>query len=290
MGLEGEHGCRRAEKDSEDLGKMISPREISQQAFRKHKPDKVIEKDYVMTWILLGMSDSRMSDYCIFKGGTALKKIYFPDYRYSEDLDFTLTDEEASERLFDDLRHTLNCLQDSQALVFGIEEKRIERRADSLTLYIDYVGPLQARLGSRGIKIDFTLKERVVCEVEEREVITTYSDCEDTCFQLKVYKLEEILIEKLCALIGRTEPRDLYDADWLLKMKDLDFQTVAEFFPHKARNRNIDPKRLASILRDKRAIMERLWENRLGHQVDDLPHLEEVIRETNRFLRLYGLA
>ncbi len=32
-----------------------------------------------------------------FKGGTALKKCYFADYRFSEDLDFTLTEETAFE-------------------------------------------------------------------------------------------------------------------------------------------------------------------------------------------------
>ena len=253
---------------------MISQREIFQQAFRKHKPDKVIEKDYVMTWILLGMSNSKIREYCVFKGGTALKKIYFPQYRYSEDLDFTLIDESASKDLLDDLRHVLNELQDTQAFVFGLEEDRFERRADSLTLYVDFVGPLQARLGSRNIEVDFTLKEQVVCKVDEREVAALYSDCENIDGWLKVYTLEEILIEKLCALIGRTEPRDLYDAHFLLCMKDLDYQAVSDLFPEKAHSKNIDPKRISSILQDKRAIIERLWENRLGYQVEELPHLE----------------
>ena len=53
-------------------------------------PVKAIEKDYVLSWILIGIAKSKISDMVTFKGGTALKKFYFPNYRFSEDLDFTL--------------------------------------------------------------------------------------------------------------------------------------------------------------------------------------------------------
>lgn len=290
MGFEDKPGPAGVKGDSEDLEEMISQREISQQAFRQRKPDKVIEKDYVMTWILLGMSNSRVREYCVFKGGTALKKIYFPQYRYSEDLDFTVINRSASAYLLDDLGDVLRDLQDTRAFMFGLDKDRVERRADSLTLYIDFVGPLQARLGNRNIKVDFTLEEQIICKVDKREVVATYSDCKGQSGRLEVYSLEEILIEKLCALIGRTEPRDLYDAHFLLGMKELDSQLVADFFPEKARNKNIDPSRLPTILKDKRAIIERLWDTRLGHQVEELPYLETVIRETNQYLRLWQLA
>ena len=35
----------------------------------------------------------------MFKGGTALKKCYFPEYRFSEDLDFTLAEEVPFEKI-----------------------------------------------------------------------------------------------------------------------------------------------------------------------------------------------
>ena len=34
----------------------------------------------------------------IFKGGTCLKKMHFEDYRYSEDIDFTLKDDSVSDK------------------------------------------------------------------------------------------------------------------------------------------------------------------------------------------------
>jgi len=152
---------------------MITQGEISRTASRTHKQDRVIEKDYVITWLLLGIADSPLAGVLAFKGGTALKKMYFTNYRFSEDLDF--------------------------------------------------IGPLQGMLGGRDIKIDFTLNEELVLPLSRRDILARFSDCEPLSRQLNVYSLEEILTEKLCALIGRTEPRDLYDAHFLLGLGGLDY-------------------------------------------------------------------
>lgn len=55
--------------------------------------DDVIEKDYVLGWLLAGIAaDPELSDCWIFKGGTCLRKCYYETYRFSEDLDFTVID------------------------------------------------------------------------------------------------------------------------------------------------------------------------------------------------------
>jgi hypothetical protein len=54
----------------------------------------LIEKNYVLGWILKGVSACSIGDNLIFKGGTALSKVYYPlDGRISEDLDFTIVDD-----------------------------------------------------------------------------------------------------------------------------------------------------------------------------------------------------
>lgn len=269
---------------------MITQREVSQIAFHQNKSDRIIEKDYVITWILLGVSDSELKESLVFKGGTALRKVYFPDYRYSEDLDFTLLKELDQETLIDDFRAVLKGLEKSQAFTFGVMEEKIERRTDSLTVYVDFVGPLQARLGSRDIKVDFTLVEKLFYPVEEKVVKAPYSDCKDLSKRLKTYSLEEVLAEKLCALISRTEPRDLYNVHRLLELGGLDYQSIADGFTVKAESKRIDSRRLSKILREKEATIARLWEIRLAHQVDELPHLETLIRKTNKYLRQYGIG
>jgi len=58
--------------------------------------DQQIEKDYILSWILFGISKhEQLSKAIVFKGGTVLKKVYFNDYRFSEDLDFTLLNNDA---------------------------------------------------------------------------------------------------------------------------------------------------------------------------------------------------
>ena len=53
--------------------------------------EDVVEKDYVLGWLLWGIgSDSELGSTWIFKGGTCLKKCYIETYRFSEDLDFTI--------------------------------------------------------------------------------------------------------------------------------------------------------------------------------------------------------
>ncbi len=46
-------------------------------------PEAVLERDYCLSWIFVGLSQSPLRDRLAFKGGTALKKCYFEDYRFS---------------------------------------------------------------------------------------------------------------------------------------------------------------------------------------------------------------
>jgi predicted nucleotidyltransferase component of viral defense system len=53
-------------------------------------PENILERDYCIAWFLVGLSRSSLCNLLVFKGGTALKRCYFGDYRFSEDLDFSL--------------------------------------------------------------------------------------------------------------------------------------------------------------------------------------------------------
>ena len=58
---------------------MILPAEVSKIAHGLGLGDKTIEKDYLLTWVLLAIADSPLRDSLAFKGGTAIKKVYAPD-------------------------------------------------------------------------------------------------------------------------------------------------------------------------------------------------------------------
>src|SRR5215510_6105919 len=53
-------------------------------------------------------ANSDLSGTLIFKGGTALKKLYFGDYRFSEDLDFSAVDAPRGQALEEAVREAVN--------------------------------------------------------------------------------------------------------------------------------------------------------------------------------------
>src|ERR1700684_803992 len=75
---------------------MIPQRNLSLLANRlareggRRIPESVLERDYCLAWFLSAVAESDLKATLAFKGGTALKRCYFGDYRFSEDLDFTL--------------------------------------------------------------------------------------------------------------------------------------------------------------------------------------------------------
>ncbi|HHE71016.1 MAG TPA: nucleotidyl transferase AbiEii/AbiGii toxin family protein [Chloroflexi bacterium] len=266
---------------------MISPAKVARRAHHLGVGDHVIEKDHVLSWLLVAIAESELRSGLVFKGGTALKRCYYPEYRFSEDLDFTLCVDlshddlvEAFEALFPRLGQRVNLtltLRSAEQSVF-----------ESTTLLVNYVGPLRARLGSRRLKVDVTRGELLLYPLNERLLQAPYNDY-PTGVTLPTYALEEILTEKLCALMGRTEPRDLYGVYWLFDWGDVDLSFLPANFAAKCRHKGQNPDRLNEALTDKEETIERLWASRLAVQVSDLPYLNEVLRAVRRHLRGLGL-
>lgn len=67
---------------------MIGRPELSRLAAANGVGERAQENDYVLAWILAARAAIGPRSL-VFKGGTALRRCYFADYRYSEDLDFT---------------------------------------------------------------------------------------------------------------------------------------------------------------------------------------------------------
>ena len=102
----------------------------------------IVEKDYVLGWILAGIfANIELSRKWIFKGGTCLKKCFFETYRFSEDLDFTLTDPaHLNEHLLK------NILSDVSRWVY--EQSGIEMPTDPMRFEV-YENP-RGRLSAQG--------------------------------------------------------------------------------------------------------------------------------------------
>jgi len=267
---------------------MIPAAELARLAHRLGVGDRVIEKDYVLSWLLVAIAESELGNALAFKGGTALKRCYYPHYRFSEDLDFSLTSELSHTDLitaFEALYPWLDRRVNLALALRGAEQSM----AGSTTLLINYVGPLSARPGSRHLKVDLTRGELLLYPAAGRALLAPYTDYPVGTLA-PTYALEEILIEKLCAVMGRTEPRDLYDVYWLFESGDVDLHSVPDGFALKCRHKGLDPGRLEESLTGKLPVIGRLWASRLALQVPDLIDLDEVLRSVRRHLRGQGLV
>ncbi len=267
---------------------MILPGEIARLAHRVGLGDKTIEKDYVLTWVLIAIANSPLRERLAFKGGTAIKKIYVPDYRFSEDLDFTLLDDTSNEDLDKELEVLFPWLRREVNITLAV--RRVETHvAGNPTFYLNYVGPLRGDLSSRFLKTDFTRGEKLLFPLTQAPLRADYSDCKQRTETLQVYSTEEILTEKLCALVERTEPRDLYDIHYMLTNRLADAEAVSFWLGEKMARKGRLQAELRDVLARKQDILARLWEPRLSDHTIGLPPLDTVIRETNRQLRQSGL-
>ena len=265
---------------------MIPQAELQKIANKKKVRDKQIEKDYILSWILHGMSQkSFLKNNLVFKGGTALKKFYFQDYRFSEDLDFTLVDCGINpEEIIDNFKQTFSFVKQKSNISLEIKNHELSKHGD-LQFFIDYVGPLKGGIGTRDVKVDVTYNEIVINETQLLPMFCEYSDLLNTKTILPVYSLKEVFIEKLCALIDRTQPRDLYDLWYLLGNQDLVIEEEWNSFLQKAKSKNIKEPNVLKTLDNKEATLEKMWNQFLAHQMHDLPYFEEVIRSMKRYFR-----
>jgi predicted nucleotidyltransferase component of viral defense system len=180
---------------------------------------EIVEKDYVLGWLLKGIySHPSLSSAFIFKGGTCLKKCYFETYRFSEDLDFTLNDSapldaEFLKRVFsevgDQLYEDIGLQIPAEQLRFDVY--RNSRGGLSCEGRLYYEGPLKRARSMPRIKLDLTVDELLVLPAVDRPVGHPYSDLPADGISARCYAYEEIFGEKVRALAERTRPRDLYD-------------------------------------------------------------------------------
>lgn len=136
---------------------MIKPGEIQQKAREVGVRDQQIEKDYILSWILKGIAQhEQLSKVIVFKGGTVLKKIYFEDYRFSEDLDFTLINNEISnEKIFEWFKETFEYVKEEANILLEIIDNN-EHEDGGINFYISYFGPLGGQGNNKRVKVDIS--------------------------------------------------------------------------------------------------------------------------------------
>ncbi len=259
---------------------MITKDSLKRMAGEEKLDVSMLEKDYVLGWILYAITSSSLSNKLAFKGGTALSKVYFSNnWRLSEDLDFTLLDGTDWKTIINSLKNEIpKIVQDSVGIQVVLRPNP-HTNPDYLQAKMRYVGPASPNT----IKVEIT-REKFVGDVVANQVLTKFDYPK---FSVNVYSIETIIAEKIRAIIERGYIRDYYDVWKLLKTKKFDKGKTHELFLKKCKAKGtaftgIDqffPKNIVKTL-------EPYLENGLTRlSREPMPPLQDIIDELRKSLK-----
>lgn len=204
-----------------------------------------------------------MIDELVFKGGTALFLCYGLD-RFSEDLDFT-----------QQKHYNYRRLQKTVSYLFSIlgilHEIKVESTLTGKIVKIKAQGPLYRKPGSETfIALEISERNDILLQPDLKEIVPVYDDLRP--FTIPVMKKEEILAEKIRALIIRSRARDLYDIYFLLKKgvkfdEDIINRNLSYY------KREFDTKEFFKYVKE----LKNIWQSELQGLISVLPSFDEVI-------------
>lgn len=264
---------------------MIEKNEILQLAESLGLNADTVEKDYVLGWVLHGISKHKdLGSTWLFKGGTSLKKCFFETFRFSEDLDFTLQRAQHLDVAY--LQKTFDEIADQIYEETGIEFYKEmfkfkirpkEGRGISVEGKIHYNGPLRRKLGVASIYLDLTNDEIIVFNSVRKKVHHPYTDEPASGIWAHCYAFEEVVAEKIRALAQRARPRDVYDVVHFFRNRSMidNPQLVYNVLVKKCSFKNIQVPTFETIEKhEKIEELKQQWSNMLAHQLPNLPTLE----------------
>ncbi len=253
---------------------MISRAELARISKEKHLPIRNAEKDYLLELLLFALSDYRR--FLVFKGGTALYKLYNLN-RFSEDLDFDLIGKR-----------------------FDVDKmiKKITRNLEltgmrrTITEKIEYSNETNIRFAIRGPLYDGTKNSmsRVTINISKREqpilplerlLVANYPEIPS--FELSVLGEGEIAAEKIRCILTRDKPRDIYDL-WFLSKKNVSIDVLLVNKKLKIYKLNFNLKELLEKVNEKRNMWKRDMQDLI---IGKLPEFDIIENDLNNWCKTW---
>jgi predicted nucleotidyltransferase component of viral defense system len=264
---------------------VITTAELHRVAEKEELRFDQAEKDYVILWLLSGLSRSGTKEHgWIFKGGTCLRHCYYEGYRFSEDIDFSCR------AGGDNLEASLRLLDIVAAWVLNKSGVRLTIREPltvpgdfQIEIPVEYNRGGARRQGLPQVKVHLTFDEPILDEAVILSVVPVYSDL--SVFEMTAYSKKEILVEKLRSLLQQQKkwprPRDLYDLWYILCKSGESFlwKELKPLFEEKCRVRGVKPDITGLTSNTLREWNERAWLDRLGPMLRELPDFGDVWKE-----------
>jgi predicted nucleotidyltransferase component of viral defense system len=259
---------------------MIPLSELNKTVARFNVPIDTVEKDYIISWILICLSKSTLCKDFVFYGGTAIKRIYFDDHRFSEDIDLISNKKFNLDYILTGL-NTLKYAEEAANIALTIDRDSIVANKDRIQLFITYTGFNEIAGPPKQVRVDFVMDRDLFGDTAQKEILKSYSDISQNNTTLTVKTLNTILANKLCLLndLTRNEPRDVFDIWFLLHRTDqfdYDFNRVRNIYKDKY---CCYPSSTVLISCLDNPSLERKWESRLSKQIAELPNFKSIIAD-----------
>jgi len=254
---------------------MISRAELQRLANREKVALGILEKDYILTEVLKALSQVlTLSELLVFKGGTALRKVYFAGWRYSEDLDFTVKRDMKKEELRQELHKWYRQVQ--LASQIRLTTKMLHKPDGYARIRTQFIGPLSY---PGMIFMDLSFDEPLGLDPDYRKVLVAPFSSEKQ--KVLAYPLEELLAEKMRSLVERGKSRDYYDVWRLLKEQSssLDFELLGTVLLRKLAHKGLTITGITDFLPRDTGVLKRYWGKDLEQQIIPLPSLDDIIEE-----------
>jgi predicted nucleotidyltransferase component of viral defense system len=262
-------------------------------------PFWLLEKDYALGYLLAGMAQvPALRDGLILKGGTALRKFYFGDYRFSEDLDFSAVTRPTDVDISMEEAVAAAETQLRERGPFAVTLERLVLRdphpsgQDAFTVRVRF--PTHHEPLCR-LKVEITHDEDVLLPPATRTLVHRYPDPPQATW--RCYSLEEIVVEKLRALLqGHAQLRergwgasracrDYYDLWYVLGRGALDTALLPSVLARKCALRQVTFASAADFLAPElQAVARAEWERQLLPFAPDAPPAEQVLGELGGLL------
>jgi len=184
--------------------------------------DEQIEQDLILCRILVELYKNEfLSEQLLFRGGTALNKLYFPSpVRYSEDLDFV-------QNQAGPIKNIVKTIQGIIDPWLG--KSSTQTRRNGFRIYYSFI-PESDPSGLKRVKIEINTREHLtVFPLLEKEFQVISQWYKGDCL-INTYNLNELLGTKLRALYQRKKGRDLFDLDWAIRNCDVNNNEIVETF------------------------------------------------------------
>jgi predicted nucleotidyltransferase component of viral defense system len=258
---------------------------------------QVIEKDYALSYILAGIAaQSNLAEALVFKGGTALKKLYFGNYRFSEDLDFSAINAPQGDELESAIRlavtHAKRLLTEHGPFTLDMTRyhERVPHPHGQEAFVVRVQFPWHPSPLCR-VKMEISHDEPVIMEPDSRTLIHSYE--EQLNPSIRCYCLEEIIAEKMRCLLqtqaklltrgwNRPRARDYYDL-WRLFTtygSQIDKNQLPSLLQQKCAHRNVGYSRIEDFFTPELMTEAKThWQGNLRPFVSELPECELVLHD-----------